>query len=279
MKISTLILFHNNSTEEILACLSSVSRAFENAKFLGLTHDFIIGFTEKETTAEVMNFINHQNINCQFFNENIYHSKGINKLSKLSDADFCFILNPDTVVAPDVFKNFLDKEVTDKVAAIECRQIPFDHPKIYDPIFNKVTWVSGACVFIRREVFNLVNGFDERIFPMYCNDVDFSIRVRSLGFELLLFPDLRVFHKKLIGSSAKIVRSEFEQKESLISYILMHTLYSDCSITDKLLEAYNPKNLGFWDRLCEVRMRKKVKISKDLREDFFVKGEFGRRNF
>ena len=60
------------------------------------------------------------------------------------------------------------------------RQIPYEHPKAYDPVTLDTPWVSGAATLFRREAFEAVGGFDDAIF-MYGEDVDLSWRLRARG--------------------------------------------------------------------------------------------------
>ena len=70
------------------------------------------------------------------------------------------------------------------------RQIPYEHPKAYDPVTLDTPWVSGAATLFRREAFDAVGGFDEAIF-MYGEDVDLSWRLRAKGWRLRYQPKLR----------------------------------------------------------------------------------------
>ena len=58
---------------------------------------------------------------------------------------------------------------------------------------HTVDWVTGACLWIRREVYNKVGGFDEGYF-MYCEDVDLCYRVSQLGFQCWFFPEGPIVH-------------------------------------------------------------------------------------
>ena len=62
--------------------------------------------------------------------------------------------------------------------------------------YNKphgVDWVTGAYLWIRRDVFEQIGGFDKCIF-MYCDDVDLCYRVHQLGFKCQFFPDAPIIH-------------------------------------------------------------------------------------
>ena len=45
-----------------------------------------------------------------------------------------------------------------------------------------------------REVYNKVGGFRE----MFSEDIDMSTRIKNEGFKILLFPDVKVFHKRRV---------------------------------------------------------------------------------
>jgi GT2 family glycosyltransferase len=81
-----------------------------------------------------------------------------------------------------------------RVAAWELRQIPYEHPKAYDPVTLEVPWVSGAATLFRRSTWNAVGGFDPALF-MYGEDVDLSWRLRANGFRLRYLPKFAVVHR------------------------------------------------------------------------------------
>ena len=58
---------------------------------------------------------------------------------------------------------------------------------------HSVDWVTGAYLWIRREVFEQVGGFDKCIF-MYCEDVDLCYRVQQLGYKVWFFPEAPIVH-------------------------------------------------------------------------------------
>ena len=106
------------------------------------------------------------------------------------------VLNPDCVVEPGVLAPLLEIARNDerRVAAWELRQIPYEHPKSYDPVTLDVPWVSGAATLFRRSTWDAVGGFDPALF-MYGEDVDLSWRLRAKGFRLRYLPKLAVVHR------------------------------------------------------------------------------------
>jgi GT2 family glycosyltransferase len=74
--------------------------------------------------------------------------------------------------------------------------------------------VTAACVAVRREVFEELNGFDER-FAIAFNDVDFCIRLREKGWRIIWTPEVELYHleSQTIGHHASGERAPIFQKE------------------------------------------------------------------
>jgi GT2 family glycosyltransferase len=61
-------------------------------------------------------------------------------------------------------------------------------------LVREVTAVTGACMAVRREVFQAAGGFDEEVLPVAYNDVDFCLRLRSRGLRNVYTPFARLVH-------------------------------------------------------------------------------------
>jgi len=74
--------------------------------------------------------------------------------------------------------------------------------------------VTAACFAVRREVFEELNGFDER-FAIAFNDVDFCIRLREKGCRIIWTPEVEHYHleSQTIGHHASGERAAVFQKE------------------------------------------------------------------
>lgn len=59
---------------------------------------------------------------------------------------------------------------------------------------REVDYCSGACLAARTQDFISHGGFDEAFVPAYCEDSDFCLRMRSLGFKVVYQPACTVVH-------------------------------------------------------------------------------------
>ena len=118
-----------------------------------------------------------------------------NRVLRRGDGAFVFLLNPDTELHAECLARLLAVADADdaRVAAWEPRQLPYEHPKRYDPVTMEAPWCCGAALMLRREAFADVGGFDARFF-MYCEDVDISWRLRHRGWRLRYVPSAHVLH-------------------------------------------------------------------------------------
>ena len=70
---------------------------------------------------------------------------------------------------------------------------------------EKVDWVSGASMMIRREVFETVGLLDDTYF-MYFEETDFCLRAARAGFECWYVPQSRIIH--LVGQSSGVTGAQ-----------------------------------------------------------------------
>ncbi|WP_191412334.1 glycosyltransferase family 2 protein [Salinibacterium sp. ZJ70] len=62
------------------------------------------------------------------------------------------------------------------------------------PALRDAGWLSGACVLVRRRVFDEIGGFDEGYF-MYFEDVDLGARIGRAGYRNVYEPAAAVTHE------------------------------------------------------------------------------------
>jgi GT2 family glycosyltransferase len=84
-----------------------------------------------------------------------------------------------------------------------------------------VDQVMGACLLIRRAVFEDLRGFDERFF-MYFEELDLSLRARRRGWRSMFLPDADVFHEGGASSDQIPATRLFYVLRSRILYAYKH---------------------------------------------------------
>jgi GT2 family glycosyltransferase len=82
--------------------------------------------------------------------------------------------------------------------------------------------ISGACLMIKREIFERLGGFDERYF-MYSEDIDLGFKVHQAGYKCYYVPPATVIHYG--GGSSQNARSAFSSvmiRESVYRFMRLH---------------------------------------------------------
>lgn len=91
----------------------------------------------------------------------------------------------------------------------------FNNRKKYNNVIE-VEVISGASMFIRKEVFNSIGGFDTNFF-LYCEEEDLSKRLWDSGFKICLEPSAKIIH--IEGGSTN--RNFYIEREFIISYFYL----------------------------------------------------------
>jgi GT2 family glycosyltransferase len=123
------------------------------------------------------------------------------------------ILNPDGTVQgsargdPDMLTGFFGR------ASVLRRMLPWlpvsKRNVVDDTILTAepsvvVDWVSGACMFARREALAAVGAFDERYF-LYWEDADLCRRLRRKGYHVRYVPGATAIHR--VGHSSRTAQA------------------------------------------------------------------------
>ena len=161
-----------------------------------------------------------------FFNENLGHGGGHNRLATRSSTDLLIFLNPDALPAPDTITELV-RGLVDGVGATDARQLPLEHPKGFDKGSLDESWASGACLLTSRVIFDSIGGFDTETFFMYCDDVDYSWRVKLAGYRVVYSPAARVFHDKRLDDAGSYHPGDAEIYYSAEAAILLAHKYSN----------------------------------------------------
>lgn len=136
-----------------------------------------------------------------YFNSYIFFSRpnlgfgaGHDFAIRMATTDYVLVSNVDLEFEANSILNAVKYAISDDCSASwEFRQLPYEHPKMVDPVTLHVNWSSHACILMDRSAYLAVGGYEKRIF-MYGEDVELSYRFRSKGYKLAYLPASVVYH-------------------------------------------------------------------------------------
>lgn len=120
-----------------------------------------------------------------------------------------------------LFRNvYLGKLFPQNQPAADYLMRDFDHASPLD-----VDWLSGCAMLMRRECLEQVGLLDEKIFFMYCEDMDWSLRVHEAGWRVVYAPVVSVTHK-IGGSSDQVAeRMIMEHSRAMVRFWKKHQAF------------------------------------------------------
>jgi GT2 family glycosyltransferase len=159
-----------------------------------------------------------------------------NKGAALAHGEFICFLNNDTVVQPGWLESLvaaLDQDA--RLAAVQPLLLYPDGRvnSAGDLVFRNQAWnygkgenaddpkfamrrapdyVSGACLVVRKAIFQDLGGFDDAYAPAYYEDTDLSFAFRANGWKLLYEPLARVVHVEG-GTSESVLSADFKARQ------------------------------------------------------------------
>lgn len=206
------VIYHNKK-ESLLRALTSLANAVRvNRETTGELSAVTVcygdasserTFSEEEVEALSTEFSTYFDFKYRFFGENTGTAKGHNLMGAEGSSEYMMIMNPDVVVCPRFFGNMISPflDPSKNAGMTEARQTPVEHPKEYDRNTLETDWCSTAAAVFSRGIFNQLHGFDAQTFFLYCDDLDFSWRVKLAGKKLYYRPDCVVYHAKSLSAN------------------------------------------------------------------------------
>ena len=94
--------------------------------------------------------------------------------------------------------------------------------------------VTAACLLMRREVFERINGFDEQLSVAF-NDVDLCLRIREASFKIVYEPEAELYHHESASRGYENTAEKFARFEREVE--TMKTRWKDKLRVDPY---YNP---------------------------------------
>lgn len=249
MDLSIAVISYN-TRDLLLACLQSVQDRATDVNY----EVIVVDNASRDGSVEAVR-AGFPHVTVLANTENKGFSKACNQAAAVSSGRFLLLLNSDTVMQRHTLRTMVTcLEQHLDIGAVTCLQrdeqgrvlqscFPFpsirDHVRYSESLptvvrrlvgtmspmdftqSQDVDWANGACLMVRKSLYDRLDGLDERFF-MYFEDVDLCRRVQQLGYRVRHVAESEVVH--LLGRSSCTNRNGLNKQWELsrIHYVEKH---------------------------------------------------------
>ncbi|MCX8011165.1 MAG: glycosyltransferase family 2 protein [Ignavibacteria bacterium] len=266
--ISVIIVQYNNQHLTKQAITSFI----EHCK---LNYEIILVDNGSESKNESNELKDFPNLNLIQLEKNRGFGFANNRGAEVANGEILLFLNNDTItISPFTEKVFEIFQKDDSIGVVGPKLLNEDrtlqlswgnYPNLLNEFFTKLTYksfhsnnkfvqniivrkysssrfvdfVTGAAMFVRRELFQRVNGFDENMF-MYFEDADLCKKITKLGKKVLFYPEVELVHIRgasFNDSTAKFIKHYY--RKSQLMYYEKHNSLIELTLLKLYLKATN----------------------------------------
>ncbi|MBP6576795.1 MAG: glycosyltransferase family 2 protein [Chryseobacterium sp.] len=223
MKVSVIIV-HYQVKDLLRNCILSIQKYFQ-----GFDYEIIVVDNNSPNPEWKVLIDEFDKVNFIELKENLGFSKANNIGVKSAKSEYVYILNPDTEIEGNYFKEILDfADSQDKFGALGLRMhdangnfLPESKRSVpalvnsFEKLFTKlnndsktyyrndiaetdiaeVEVMTGANLLMKKSVYEEVGGFDERYF-MYGEDIDLCYTILRKGYKNFYYGKYSILHYK-----------------------------------------------------------------------------------
>jgi len=254
MPLGTVVIVTHNSGGCIRACLQALE-PFTQWKVVLVDNNSTDDTIQeaRKVRLEIRTLINSHNAGF---------AGAVNQAAKVAEGDFLVILNPDTIPTAGSLDKLAQAFRSDAVGAaggllmgkdnlpekgFTVRRFPSTGSMLAEILLLNRVWPgnpcnvhyrcldldyesyqevdqpAGACLAVKRQAWETVNGFDDSFFPVWFEDVDFCRRLRDREWKIVYCPDAIFLH----AGGHSINRLSFRDRQSywysnLLRYFRKH---------------------------------------------------------
>ena len=214
-------------------CLSSLNKiSYQNSKIIVI---------DNGSKDDSVNFISKTfpKVKILELNQNYGFAEGNNiGFNSIDKAEYSIFINNDTIVDPGFVEPLINSLEADKKIMQVSPKIFYNHHK--DTIWyaggkvnlsfgyikhkgirkkdsqifsiqSKTDYATGCCICMRSNDFDEIGRFDNS-FPMYCEDVDLSLRFKDIGGKVYYVPDSKIWHKVSFSVGGEFSINKWKRK-------------------------------------------------------------------
>lgn len=247
-----------NLKNDLLACVESLLNSSLDSFYI-----YVIDNGSTDGTVEALHSAFRQNVKVIACPKNRGFAYAVNKgidSALQAGTEFVLILNNDTIVETHMLEHLIEAfkrrptvgvvapvifyyEPADLIWRIGDRQFwgPPLSWRISATNINSdllgVDYVTGCAMLVRKEVFAAIGKFDEN-YAMYFEDADFCQRARVAGFDIIVNPAAKLWHKVSKSTRHLAPKRVFDQNRSRVIFLNRHSP----------LLLWLPANVYIWGR-------------------------------
>lgn len=281
MSTVSVIIVTYNSASVLLKCLDSIIGS-------KCTSEVII-VDNNSTDASIQISENHPLSPTIIASAtNAGFARAVNEAASRARGSYLLLVNPDVVVAPgviDELSTLLDDRLAIGVAAPVVHEratdktVPAGYPPTVSRMFLHLSglsrlgrtnvrlrghyllssqvsgamsldWVTGACLMTRNDLWQRLGGLTTRWF-MYAEDIEYCLRVKKAGYEVILDSSLTVEHAAGRSSDDADQRVSTQWLSNL--YDLYRNVYTPSVVERQLWRALTVVGFGARSMLARDR--------------------------
>jgi len=213
--LTSIIIVNYQSRAYLEKCLASVYKYCPSGVF-----EIII---VNNDPAEKLGFLQEKFPQIKIINqaENLGFGAAVNAGAKTAVGQYFFLLNPDAELLNDAvaaamvkFKKYprlavIGGQILDEQNRIQ-KWLGGRKVNLTELLLNNLgirrsrklwqsrektetDWVSGGAMFVRKDFFEKIGGFDEKFF-LYFEDMDLCLRIKKLGGQIIYYPAIKIRH-------------------------------------------------------------------------------------
>lgn len=277
----SLIIPTRNGYDVLRACITSI---IEKTTYPNYQIIIIDNGSNQQQTLSYLELLNQDHrIQVQRDNGPFNHSALNNRAAQTAQGSIIGLVNNDVeVISIDWLEEMVSHAIRPEVGAVGARLWHSDHTLQHGGMILGINWgtghshkgykngdtgyfgrtistqsfsaLTGACLFVRKTLFEKVGGLDEDLFPTDYNDVDLCLNLGSLGYRNIWTPYAQLYHHE------SATRGPHNTKEKRQRFIKASTNFSkkweDIVFQDP---AYNP-NLTLDDESFSLAWPPRLKI-------------------
>lgn len=256
MSLVSIIIPFKDKPELLKMCIESIleKSTYNNFEIIGISNN-----STEQSTFDEMKRLGKLDNRIKFYEYNIpFNYSQINNyaVNNYTQGEHIILLNNDIeIISPDWIESMLEQSQREDIGCVGAKlYYPDDtiqhagvilgiggvaghahkcFPKNNVGYFNRamiiqnLSAVTAACLMVKKNIYNELDGLDEKNLTVAFNDVDFCLRVQEKGYRNIFTPFAQAYHHESISrgyedSVEKIKR--FKSEESYMKQRHKHIL-------------------------------------------------------